>query len=67
MSSIKKLERSKLIIEEGLSIYLKKIHFEPKLARIHIILRNEISLFIRYNNHDECEDLIPILTLPCFN
>ncbi len=53
MSSIKKLERSKLIIEEELSIHLRKIHFEPKLARIHIILRNEINLFIRYNNHDE--------------
>jgi len=53
MSSIRKLERSRLIIEGKLSIHLKKIHFEPKLARIHIILRNEISLFIRYNNHDD--------------
>jgi len=53
MASIKKLEHSKLIIEKELSIYLKNLFFEPKLARIHIVLRDEIHLFIRYNNHDE--------------
>lgn len=53
MSGIKKLERSKFIIEKELSVYLNNLHFEPKLARIQIILRDEIILFIRYNNHDE--------------
>lgn len=53
MSSIKKLKRSKLIIEKELSIYLKNLYFEPKLARIHIILRDETKLFIQYNNHNE--------------
>lgn len=32
MSSIKKLERSKLIIEKELSISIKNLYFEPKLA-----------------------------------
>lgn len=53
MSSIKKLERSKLIIEKELSIYIKNLYFEPKLARILVILRDEIHLFIQYNNHNE--------------
>ena len=53
MSSIKKLEHTKLIIEKELSIYLKNLYFEPKLARIHIILRDETQLFIQYNNHNE--------------
>ena len=53
MLSIKKLEHTKLIIERELSIYLKNLYFEPKLARIHIILRDETQLFIRYNNHNE--------------
>jgi len=30
-----------------------KTIFEPKLARIHIILRDKVEIFIRYNNHDE--------------
>jgi len=53
MLSIEKLIRSRLILEEELSIYTKILNFEPKLARIHVILRDKVQLFIRYNNHDE--------------
>ncbi len=53
MSSIKKLNRAKSILQECLSILLKTLNFEPKLARIHVILRDNVQLFIRYNNYNE--------------
>ncbi len=53
MSSLEKLEKALLILEKKLSISVKLISFEPKLARIHITLRDNTQIFIRYNNHDE--------------
>jgi len=58
MSSIKKLEESKSILEKELSIYIKNLNFEPKLARISLILRDDMNLYIRYNNHDEYSHVI---------
>ena len=40
MSSLKKLDKAKLLLHQHLSIILKTINFEPKLARIHVILRD---------------------------
>ncbi len=34
MKSLEKLDKSKLLIEKELSITLKTLNFEPKLARI---------------------------------
>ena len=53
MSSLKKLEQAKLILEKDLSIYLKTLSFEPKLARIHIRLRDGVVIFIQYNDYEE--------------
>jgi len=53
MSSLEKLAKAKSILEKELSIQVKNLNFEPKLARIHIILRDNIQTFVRYNNYDE--------------
>lgn len=53
MSSLKKLNITKSLIEKELFIFLKSLKFEPKFARISVILRDNVHLFIRYNNHDE--------------
>lgn len=53
MSSLQKLDKAKLLLHQYLSIHLISLKFEPKLARIHAILRDNVQLFIRYNNYDE--------------
>jgi len=53
MASLGKLLKSKFILEKLLSPYIIQLYFEPKLARIRIILRDEIILYIQYNNYDE--------------
>lgn len=44
---------SKSILEKELSIYIKNLDFEPKLARIKMILRDGTLLYVRYNNYNE--------------
>ena len=51
MANLGKLLKSKFILEKLLSPYIVQLYFEPKLARIRIILRDEIMLYIRYNNY----------------
>jgi len=53
MSSLTKLMESKPILEKELSIYIKNLDFEPKLARIKITLRDGALLYVRYNNYNE--------------
>ena len=53
MSSLQKLDKAKLLLHQYLSIHLISLKFEPKLARIHAILRDNVQLFIRYNNYDD--------------
>lgn len=53
MKSLEKLDKSKLLIEKELSITLKTLNFEPKLARIHVSLRNGTQFYIRYNDYGE--------------
>ncbi len=53
MSSLKKLDKAKLLLHQHLPIILKTINFEPKLARIHVILRDNVQIFIRHNNYGE--------------
>ena len=53
MSSLKKLDKARLLLHQCLSIHLITLNFEPKLARIHAILRDNVQLFIRYNNYEE--------------
>jgi len=53
MLGLDKLEKALLILEKKLSIFAKLISFEPKLARVHITLRDNTQIFIRYNNHSE--------------
>ena len=53
MASLGKLLKSKFILEKLLSPYIIQLYFAPKLARIRIILRDEIMLYIQYNNYDE--------------
>jgi len=48
MSSLKKLDKAKLLLHQHLPIILKTINFEPKLARIHVILRDNVQIFIKY-------------------
>ncbi|MHA1489931.1 MAG: hypothetical protein ACTSRI_09765 [Promethearchaeota archaeon] len=40
MLSLIKLKESKPILEKELSIYIKNLNFEPKLARIRMTLRD---------------------------
>ena len=51
MLGLKKLDKAKLLLHQHLSILLKIINFEPKLARIHVILRDNVQILIRYNNY----------------
>ncbi len=53
MADVVKLEISKLILEKILGSSLKTLNFEPKLARIYILLHDSVQIFIRYNNHEE--------------
>ena len=53
MLGLKQLDKAKLLLHQHLSILLKTINFEPKLARIHVILRDNVQIFIRYNNYGE--------------
>ena len=53
MKSLEKLDKSKLLIEKELSITLETLNFEPKLARLHVSLRNGTQLYIRYNDYGE--------------
>jgi hypothetical protein len=53
MSSVDKLTQSKNILEKELSIHVRELFFEPKLARIRIILRDGVMLYVQYNNHDQ--------------
>ena len=53
MLGIEKLEKAKQILHQHLSELIETIKFEPKLARIHVILRDKVEFFIRYNNHNE--------------
>lgn len=52
-SSLQKLDKARLLLNQHLSIHLITLNFEPKLARIHAILRDNVQLYIRYNNHGE--------------
>ena len=53
MADVVKLDIAKLILEKVLGSTLKILNYEPKLARIYILLRDSVQLFIRYNNHEE--------------
>ncbi len=53
MLGLKQLDKVKLLLHQHLSILLKTINFEPKLARIHVMWRDNIQIFIRYNNYGE--------------
>ena len=53
MKSIQKLLLAKMQFERNLSVYLKNIVFELKLARIVVELRDGIKIFIRFNNHNQ--------------
>jgi len=53
MSSLQQLDKARLLLHQYLSIHLITLKFEPKLARIHAILRDNVQLYIRYNNHGE--------------
>ena len=53
MSSLQHLDKARLLLHQYLSIHLITLKFEPKLARIHAILRDNVQLYIRYNNHEE--------------
>jgi len=53
MGDILKLQQARVILEQYFSVYLKNLSFEPKLARIFIQFRDEIQLYIRYNNHNQ--------------
>ena len=50
---IAKLEQSKLILEKNLSPYIESLVFEPKLARITIYLRNNVIIYIQFNDFGE--------------
>ena len=53
MSSLQKLDKTRLLLHQYLSIHLSTLNFEPKLARIHAILRDNVQLYVRYNNYGE--------------
>jgi hypothetical protein len=53
MSSLQKLDKARLLLHQHLSIHLIILNFEPKLARLHAILRDNVQLYIRYNNYGE--------------
>jgi hypothetical protein len=53
MAYIVKLEESKVLLEEYLGDNVQELFFEPKLARIQIILRDQIIIYVQYNNHDQ--------------
>ena len=53
MKGTQKLILAKTLLEQGLSVYLKNLLFEPKLARIFIELRDGLQIYIRYNNYDQ--------------
>jgi hypothetical protein len=53
MSSLQKLDKARLLLHQHLSIHLITLNFEPKLARAHAILRDNVQLYIRYNNPGE--------------
>ena len=51
MSSLEKLAKAKSILEKELSIQVKNLNFEPKLAKIHMFLRlNNMKLFEFYKH-----------------
>ncbi|MGQ4874795.1 MAG: toxin-antitoxin system TumE family protein [Promethearchaeia archaeon] len=47
------MKKALIILEKELSVQVKLINFEPKLARIHIFLRDNTQIFIKYNNYGE--------------
>jgi len=53
MSSLQKLDKARMLLPQYLSIHLISLNFEPKLARIHAILRDNVQIYIRYNNYGE--------------
>ena len=53
MPAVLLLKRAEQLIEMNLGILIKNISFEPKLARLSIILRDSTLFFVRYNDHDE--------------
>ena len=53
MSGYEKLVRTREILLDLLKDLIQAMNFEPELARIKIIFRDGVTLFIRYNNYNE--------------
>jgi hypothetical protein len=53
VSGLEKLRQALTILEKELESILMQLAFEPRLARVHVKLRDGTVLYIRYNNHGE--------------
>ena len=53
LPAVVSLKRAEQLIEIYMGSLVKTISFEPKLARISVLMKDSTRFFVRYNDHDE--------------
>ena len=53
MLAVISLKRAEQIIEIHMGSLIKNISFEPKLARVSVLMKDSTRFFVRYNDHDQ--------------